>query len=134
MAGRTDLLQSFYASCLCLGRGVMGLEDCESLSPYMIKSRVLAEEHLPRRFLPIQNPVRSHTLKNVFWPPDPKNPADGLTILKCDLVPLRALLNEEACVPGALRPLRGVTTCARSPGSLIKKNRLFFLIGPRPNL
>ena len=90
---------------------MVGLEDCESLFTHLRTKKVAAEKFLARHFLAVRQAVALQELGNAYWIPGSGNPADALTKLKSDLVPLLRLLESRPYTPGALRPLRGAAFC-----------------------
>ena len=70
---------------------------------------MITEKFLVRHFLAIQQAVESGELANVYWIPGLENPADSLTKVKSDMVPLLRLMESGHYNPGVLRPLRGIS-------------------------
>ena len=70
-----------------------------------------ADEFSVRRFLGIGD------LETAYLLPGLENPADGMTEVKSDMLPLLRQKESEAFHPGTLRPLEGLAT-NRPLGSL----------------
>ena len=70
---------------------------------------MITEKFLVRHFLSIQQALEEKELDNAYWAPGNKNPADGLTKLHSEILPLLRLLESGAYNPGILRPLKGIT-------------------------
>ena len=85
-----------------------GFEDCGSLFTHLKKERVITGRFPVRRFLAVQQATELKDLDNVYWLSGLGNSADGLTMIKSDLVPLLRLLESGSLNPSTLRPLRGV--------------------------
>ena len=101
------MLREFYGNFSGLRPGLVGLEDCESLFTHLKKSKMVTEKFLARHFLSIQQALEQKELDNVYWIPGKGNPADGLTKLRSEILPLLRLLESGAYNPGILRPLKG---------------------------
>ena len=56
----------------------------------------------------IQQSIELEELNNVYWLPGAENPADGLTKVKSDMVPLLRLMESGTYAPGVLSPLKGL--------------------------
>ena len=97
------------APLACMNPGVVGLEDSVSLFTHLSTRRMIAEQYLARHFLSIQQELREGELENAYWLPGTENPADGLTKVRSDAVPLLRLLASVGYRPGQLRPLKGVS-------------------------
>ena len=67
--------------------------------------KMIAEKYSARLSSSIQKALEEGELDNVNWAPGPQDPADDLTKVRCDVVPLLRLLESGHCNPGALRPL-----------------------------
>ena len=63
---------------------------------------------LVQHFMSIQQALEEKELNNVFWIPGKENPADGLTKLHSEILPLLCLLESGTYNPGILRPLKGI--------------------------
>ena len=107
MLGHMSMLREFHGHFLDFFPGMAGLEGCESLFARLRSKKMIAEKFLARHFLAFQKAIGVQELDNVYWIPGSGNPADGLTKLKCDLVPLLRLLEPGAYNPGTLRRLCG---------------------------
>ena len=57
----------------------------------------------------IQQALEDKELNTVFWISGKENPADGLTKLHSEILPLLRLLASGAYNPGILRPLEGIS-------------------------
>ena len=75
----------------------------------MNTEKMVTEKYLVRHLLSIQQASEEGDLDNAYWLPGAENPADGLTRVRCDLVPLLRLLESGGFHRGPVRPLRGVT-------------------------
>ena len=69
---------------------------------------MLAEKYWVRHFLSIQQALGEGELDNAYSAPGTEKPADGLTKVRSDTVPLLRLLRPGHFNPGSLRPLEGV--------------------------
>ena len=110
--GHVATLSEFYAPFVDSSPGVGGLGDCQGLFTHSRNRRTVAEEYLVRHFASIHRALEQGQLGNVFWPPGPGNPADGLTKATSDSAPLLNLLNAGSFFPGTSRSLEGVATRA----------------------
>ena len=108
MVNHMLLLKEFYGPFEGMDPGVEGLEDCESLLTHLKTEKMIAEKCLVRRFLSIQQFLGEGDLENANWLPGTENPADSLTKVRSDMVPLLRLLESGAFCPGHLRPLKSV--------------------------
>ena len=98
----------FYGPSGGMDPGAAGLEDCESMSSHLATKEMMAEKYLVRHFSSIQQPFEAGGLGNASWLEGAENPADGLTEVRSDGVPLLRLPESGPFYPGQLRPLRGV--------------------------
>ena len=110
MIDRVMLLEEFYEPFADLSPDLLGFVDCESLFSHLKKQKMIAEKFLARHFLAIQQAAESGDLANVYWVPGLENPADSLTKVKSDMVPLLRLMESGCYNPGVLRPLRGISS------------------------
>ena len=108
MVGHMLLLEDSYGPFGGVNPGAVGLEDCGSLFTHLKTKKMIAEEHLVRRFRRIQQALGGGDLENAYWLPGTEDPADGLTKVRRDMVPLLRLLGSGQFYPGLLRPLKGV--------------------------
>ena len=97
-----------YGPFAGINPGLAGVEDCESLFTHTKTKEVVAEKNLVRRFLSIQQAWEEGESENAYQLPGAENPADGLTKVRSDMVPLLKLLDSGRFYPGYLRPLIGV--------------------------
>ena len=104
-----SMLRKFYGHFSGLSPGLAGLEDCENLFTRRKKSEMITGKFLAMHFLSIQQALEQKDLDNVYRIPGKENPADGLTKLRCEILPLLRLLESLAYNPGILRPLKGKT-------------------------
>ena len=109
MLDHMSMLREFFGHFSGLSPGLVGLEDCESLFAELKKSKMITEKFLVRHCLSIQQALEQKDLDNVYWVPGKENPADGLTKLRSEILPLLRLLESGAYNPGILRPLKGKT-------------------------
>ena len=86
------MLREFYGNFAGSKPGLIGLEDCESLFTHLKESKSITEKFLVRHLMSIQRALVEKELNNVFWIPGKENPADGLTKLRSDILPLTRLL------------------------------------------
>ena len=68
------------------------MEDCESLSARLKTKKLITEKFLVRHFLAVQQAIEIQGLGNVCWIPGRGDPADGLTKLHSEIVPLLRLM------------------------------------------
>ena len=101
------LLQDWYGPSWGIDPGEVGLENCESLFTHL-KTKIIAEKYLARHFSGIQQALEGGDLENAYWLPGTEGPADGLTKMRSDAVPLLRLLESGEFCPGQLRPLLSV--------------------------
>ena len=78
---------------------MVGLEDCESLFTRIKTKKMIPEKYLERHFLSIQQALGAGDLENAYWLPGTENPADGLTKVRSDVVPLLRLLESGSFCP-----------------------------------
>ena len=109
MLGHMSMLREFYGHFAGSNPGLIGLEDCESLFTHRKKSKSTTEKFLVRHFMSIQQALEEEELNNVFWIPGKENPADGLTKMHSEILPLFCLLASGAYTPGILRPLKRIS-------------------------
>ena len=108
MVAHMLVLKDSFGPSVGLGPGMVGLEASESLSARQHTKKMVAEKYSARHFLGIQGaPVESES-DNAPWLPETGIPADGLTKVRGDVVPLLKLLESGASNPGSWRPLEGV--------------------------
>ena len=86
------------------------MQDCESLFTDLEEQKMVAEKYPVRHFLRIQQVLEQGELDNVYWPPGSENPADGLTKVKGEMIPLHRFPESGAVDPGISRPLNGVSS------------------------
>ena len=108
MLGHMSLSGGFYAPFEGVDPGMAGLEDCGGLLTFLKTKRTTAEEYPVRDFLSTQRAVEGGDLDTAFWLPGVETPADGLTKVRSDMVPLLGLLESGRSNPGSWRPLKGV--------------------------
>ena len=70
--------------------------------------RMIAEGYSVHHFLSIRQALDEGDLGNAYWLPGAENPADGLTKVRSDMVPLLRLLESGLFCLGQLWSLRGV--------------------------
>ena len=109
MLDHMSMLREFYGHFAGMSPGLVGLEDWGSLFTHLKNSKMIAEKLLARHFLSIQQALEEQELDNVYWIPGRENPADGLTKLHSEILPLLRLLESGSYNPGILRPLKGIT-------------------------
>ena len=68
---------------------------------------MITEKFLVRHFLAVQQAIELQELNSVYWILGKENPADGLTKLHCEILPLLRLMEAGTYNPGCLRPLQG---------------------------
>ena len=102
------MLCGIYGNLTDLYPGMVGLEDCESLSARLKKTKVIPEKSSSRHFLATQQAIEIQELDNAYWIPGRENPADALTELKSALLPILRLAESGTRNPGYLRPLQGL--------------------------
>ena len=110
MLDHMALLRECYSPFAKIAPSSAGFEDCESLFTHLKNRKMIAEKYLVRHFLSIQQFLEDGELDNVYWLPGLENPADSLTKVRCEMVPILTLLETGKFQPGALRPLRGVAS------------------------
>ena len=72
-------------------------------------SKMITGKFLARYSLSIQQALEHKELDNAYWIPGKGNPADGLTKLRSEVLPLLRLLELGPYNPGISRPLKGKT-------------------------
>ena len=82
-------------------------EDCESVFTHLETKKMKTEEYLVRRPLSIQRALERGDMENAYWLPGTENPADGLTSVCSDMVPLLRLLGSGRFNPGSWMALGG---------------------------
>ena len=102
------VVKNFYGPFEGVNPGKAGSEHCESLFAHSKPKRMIAERHLARNFLSIQQALEEGDLENASWQPGTDNPADGLTKVRNEVAPLSRLLEPGRFHSGPLRPLKGV--------------------------
>ena len=115
MVDHMSLIREFYAPFVDIPPGMVGLEDCESPFYHLRNKKMITEKYLVRHFLSIQQALEDGELENVYWLPGTENPADGMTKVKSEMVPMLQLLETGQFHPGTLRPLHGVGS-SEGPG------------------
>ena len=108
MLEHTPVLREFFAHFLGLPPGMAGPEDCGSLFTHLKSSKMVAEKFLVRHFLSTQQALGEKELDNAHWIPAKENPADDLTKLHSEILPLLRLLESGTYNPGISRPLKGI--------------------------
>ena len=108
MIDHMALIREFYAPFVGLSPGMVGMEDCESLFSHLRNKKMVTEKYLIRHFLSIQQALEDGDLENVYWLPGTENPADGMTKVKSEMLPILSLLEHGEFRPGTLRQLNGV--------------------------
>ena len=89
---------------------MVGLEDCESLIAQLKTNKLITEKFLARHFSAVHQAIEIRELGNVYWIPRWENPADGLTKLRSESLPLLRLMESRTCNPGYLPPLKGAAS------------------------
>ena len=110
MLDHMSMLREFYGHFAGSKPGMIGLEDCESLFTHLKKSKSITEKFLVRHFMSIQQALEDHELDNVFRIPGEENPADGLTKMHSEILPLLRLLESGTYNPGMPQPLKRIST------------------------
>ena len=108
MVDHMPLSKDFCGPFWGMGPGLGALEDCGSLFSHFKTKKMIAEKFLVRHFLSIQRALGNGDAEGECWLPGTENPADGLTKVRSDMVPLLRLLESGAFCLGLLRPLKGV--------------------------
>ena len=108
MADHRLLLKVWFGPFDGVNPGEVGSGDCESMATRLATAKMLSTRYLLRHFLSIQRALEGGGLGNSCWLRGAENPADGLTIVRSDVVPLLRLLESGRFPPGQLRPLEGV--------------------------
>ena len=85
--------------------GKVGLEDCEGLRTHFKTVERIVEKYLVRHLLSAQRALGEGEFENVR---STENPADVLTRVRSDMVPLLRPLGSGRFSPGQLRPPKGV--------------------------
>ena len=109
MLDHMSMLREYYGHFAGSKPGMFGLEDCESLFTHLKKSKSITGKFLVRHFMSIQQALEEQELNNVFWIPGKENPADGLTKMRSEILPLLRLLESGTYNPGMLRPLKRIS-------------------------
>ena len=81
---------------------------CESPATRLKEKKMIAEKYLERHFLSIQQALGEGDLENAYWLPGTENPADSLTKVRGDVVPLLRLLESGAFCLGHFPLLKSV--------------------------
>ena len=102
-------LREFYGHFAGSNPGLIRLEDCESVLTHLKKGETVTGRFLARHFTSIQQALEEKELNNVFWIPGKENPADGLTKMRSEILPLLRLLESGTYIPGILRPLKRIS-------------------------
>ena len=108
MADQILLPKDFYGPFEDINPGVAGLENCGSQFTHLNTRQMIAEKNPVRHFSSTQQALEEGDLENACWLPGTGNPAEGLTEVRSELVPLLRLLESGGFRPGQLRPLKGV--------------------------
>ena len=108
MIDHMALIRDFFAPFVGLSPGMVGMEDRESLFSHLRNKKTITEKYLIRHFLSIQQALEEEDLENAYWLPGTENPADGMTKVKSEMLPILGLLESGEFRLGALRPLHGV--------------------------
>ena len=103
------LLKDFYGPFDGMNPCVVGLEAYGSSHTHLKTKKMIAEQYQVRHFSSTQQALAVGELENAYWLPGAKNPADGLTNVRCDVFPLLRLLESVRVHPGQLSPLKRVT-------------------------
>ena len=111
MLDHAPLIREFNKSSLDVSPGIIGFEDCESRFTHLKKKEDTdAEKYLVGHFFGIQQSSENEELDNADWLRGLDAPADGLTKVESDKVPLLRLMESGTSSPGILRPLRGMSS------------------------
>ena len=86
------LPREFYEHFADTSPGAEGFEDCASLFAHLENKGAVAEEFPIRHFQATQQSLGKKDLCSVYWQPGLEDPADRLTKVMCDMVPLPRLL------------------------------------------
>ena len=108
MLDHMSMLRDFFGHFTDLFSGMAGLGDCESLATHLKKDKLITEKFLVRHFLAIQQATELQELENALGILGKMNPADGLTKLHSEVLPLFRLMEAGTYNPGCFRPLKGV--------------------------
>ena len=87
--------------------GMVGQEDCESPFTRLATKRAIAEKYLALNFLSIHQALGPGELDKVYRLPGTGAPADRLTEVRSDIVPLLQILESARFYPGSARPREG---------------------------
>ena len=107
---------------------MIGFGDCESLFARLRNKKAIAEKYSARNFLGIQQSLGSNELDNVYWLPGTDSPADGLTEVESDMVPLLHVFKSGTFRPGILGPLRGISSMEGVSIQYSRASPPFFLL------
>ena len=107
MVDHVLLLQEFYGPSGDMNPGLVGLEDCESLSAQLKTKRMVTEKYLVCHFLRIQQALEEGDLENIYWLPGTENPAAGLTEVRCGMAPSSSIIGIGRIFSGAPSPSDG---------------------------
>ena len=108
MVGHMALIREFYSPSVDLSPGMVGLVGSESLFTHLKNRKMVTEKYLARHFSGIQQFLEGGELGNVYWLLGPENPADGVTEIKSDALPILNLLESGCFKPGVLKSLKGI--------------------------
>ena len=92
------LVEEFRGPFAGLNPGLAESGDCESLFTQLKTKKMIAEKYLALHFLSIQQALEEGEPENICWLPATEIPADGLTEVRSDMVPLLRLLESGFCV------------------------------------
>ena len=101
--GSNDSVAEFVRALWSANPGLAGLEDCESLPANLKTKKMVGEKYVVRHFLGTHQALEEGDLDNAST----EVPADGLTEVRGDMVPLLRLLESGCFSPGSLRPRKG---------------------------
>ena len=108
------LPREFYSPLSDISPGMVGMEACESPPTPRKTKGIIEERNLVRPSLGIQQFFGKGDLDTVNGLPRLEIPADGMTKVKSDILPLLRLLESGACHPSVLRPLQLVAPNERA--------------------
>ena len=106
MVCRILLLKDFYGPFDGTKSGVVGLEDCQSLRAHLKTRKMFTEKCLVRHFSSCQQSLEEVGLETAYWLPGTEYPADGLTQVRGDMVPLLRLFESGRYFRGGYVPSR----------------------------
>ena len=76
---------------------------------YLKKNKTMNEKFLIPQSPAVHRSLETERSDNAYWLRGVENPADGVTKVTSDIVPLPRLPESGAYYPGILRPLRGIS-------------------------